>query len=334
MKSADKPRKNPSEKSDGFLVAQDQRKRLAERLRAEDAEDLALMLDGCGQTMRLRCACCGHAKEVEQRCRKRWCPVCCRKIAAERVAKYTYAVARMQWPLFVTLTVANSLEAWEGIKRLKSAWGKMKRRKWFQACDVKGGITAIEITNKGSGWHPHLHSVIDCRWLAVATPRPQRGETAEGWDLKKKSAKAELDAEWASVTKQVTASTFIKRLDRLDLREVLKYAADPGTLLGEEGNVSELIRAIDKFRMVQPFGSCMGISAEIEQLAAEDYNGKPCPSCEGRAWMPVMVIERQGHEARELWRPKAPRKRTQEDRVLEAVQKAQLELSPWGYTQS
>lgn len=289
---------NPTTPNVGFERAKQDRQKLIVRLHEEGDEELAALLTRCGQTMKLRCTCCSALKAVEVRCEKRWCPVCARKIAAARVAKYTYAVARMQWPLFLTLTVQNSIDAWEGIRRMKSCWGKMRRTKWFKACDVKGGITAMEITNKGSGWHPHLHTVIDCRWLAVRTPRPQRGDSAESIRLKCSSAKAELDAEWAKVTKQVTASTYVKRTDRLDLRELLKYAADPGTLSNEQGRISELIRAIDKFRMVQPFGHCMGISAEIEALAAEDHVTKPCAGCGGSSWLPELTIERPNRPQR------------------------------------
>jgi hypothetical protein len=330
MSAPDRP-SDDADKKAGFRAAQAARGALLERLMGEGAEELAARLRLCGQTLDLRCKCCGQKKTVERRCERRWCPVCARKIAAERVARYTYAVARMEWPLFLTLTVVNSLEAWEGIKRLKSCWGKMRRRKWFLGCQVAGGITAIEITNQGRGWHPHLHSVIDCRWLAVDTPRPMRGDSRERVAEKCRSAKAELDAEWARVTMQPTASTYVKRLPRLDLREVLKYSVDPGTLLGEEGRISELIDAIDKFRMVQPFGSCMGIAAEIAQLAAEDYEAAVCPKCASAAWEPVLVVTRGDAAPREMWRPQTPTPRKDAARVQAAMDAAQLKLSAWGY---
>lgn len=301
-----KPEARDVKENKGHAKAKAQRAMLEARLREEGADDLADKLKGCGMTLVLECSCCHLRKEVEVRCERRWCPVCARKIAAERVARYTFAVARMEWPLFVTLTVANQVEAWEGIKKLKASWGKMRRTKWFKRCQVVGGITAIEITNRGKGWHPHLHSIIDCRWLAVATPRPQRGDTKAVIKAKCKAAKAELDHEWAKCCQQLTASTYVKRSDRLNLREVLKYCADPGTLLNEHGVISELIRAIDKFRMVQPFGSCMGISAMIRELAESEMQPKPCAYCEANSWRPAMTIERPAKGY--TYSPRAPDK--------------------------
>jgi hypothetical protein len=127
------------------------------------------------------------------------------------------------------------------------------------------------------------------------------------------------------------ASVKVKRTTGEILTEVLKYAADPGTLLAEDGRVCELIRAIDKFRLVQPFGTCMGIGAEIRQLAAENREGGTCPTCQTSAWRPVLVLERKGHEAREMWRPQTPKPRQEAAKVAAAVANVQLQLSAWGY---
>lgn len=300
----------PREPSKAHLEACRKRGQLEERLREEGADDLAERLAKCSKKLVLVCQCCGARKEVEQRCERRWCPVCARKIAAERVARYSYAVERMQWPLFVTLTVTNSLDAWEGLRRLKAAWGRMRRLKWFRDCQVKGGITAIEITNKGRGWHPHLHSVIDCRWLAVSTPAPQRGDSPAMIATRCKQAKAELDAAWSRACRQPTASTYVKRTAQAIIAEVLKYAVDPGTLVHEEGRISDLIRAIDKYRMVQPFGHCLGIGALIKAQAAAERPPKNCESCGKDAWAPSDALAEMLSRPTKVWVPTARLRKT------------------------
>lgn len=281
--STRKPR-GEHKSSSAHLQATAARQRLIVRLHEEGAEDLAEILQSCGVLIQLRCTGCGRIRPVESRCEKRWCPVCMRRIAAERVARYSFAVERMQWPLFVTLTVRNSLEAWAGLRHLKSSWGRMRRSKWFKKCSVRGGVTAIEITNRGNGWHPHLHSVIDCRWLAVSVPPPQKGDTRTCIAAKCATAKAELDAEWAKCTRQATASTYVKRTSQEILREVLKYSVDPGSLAATEGRISELIRAMDKFRLVQPFGNCMGIGPMIREMERASRIEKACEDCGETHW--------------------------------------------------
>lgn len=74
-------------------------------------------------------------------------------------------------PVHVTLTIPNSKNVSEGVERLKMAWKGMidKRRKALAGtrghnpiewCKVEGGIRSVEVTNKGKGWHPHIHALV------------------------------------------------------------------------------------------------------------------------------------------------------------------------------
>ena len=90
-------------------------------------------------------------------------------------------------PVFMTLTVKNGDDLKERFNHLKDSFTTMQtaRRKWLkrgnghnELCKAHGIVFAYEITNKGKGWHPHLHMVLlvddwidrdklSSEWLAI-----------------------------------------------------------------------------------------------------------------------------------------------------------------------
>lgn len=275
-------------------MARSQRTRLEARLRAESRHDLADRLRDCGLPVRLVCQCCGVMKEVEKRCDRRWCPVCQRAIAAARVARYRYAAARMTWPLFVTLTIPNSERAWDGLRRIRAAFGRFRRTRFWNNAQIAGGVASIEITNRGRGWHPHLHSLMDCRWLAVDTTPPYKGDDELVIRSKCVAAQAELAAAWAACIREPAGIVWVTRASGGATVEVLKYAADPGTMLESEGSLGELIDAIDQHRLISTWGNCYGIGRLVRELAAEDRAPRPCDACGKAAWTTYELAMRNG----------------------------------------
>jgi hypothetical protein len=288
-----------------------ERDELIARLDAEGADDLADKLRGCGQPLNLVCTCCGEIKTVKTRCKRKWCPTCARSIAAKRVSRYNAAVDAMQWPLFVTLTVPNTADLEiSAIKGLRRAYGKMKLQGWWQRA-VLGGVTSVEITNIGNGWHPHLHSVIDCRWLAVKTPPPKPFESRKALLARFKAAGKEVAARWAKCNGVPQANIDIKRAysDRrlpeegkvsdTIAREVLKYSVKASDLLKCVEPIAPLINLLDRCRLVSSFGSCYG-----SRLTVPDDMRMPteCDKCHARGGMMLestvdKLISIQAHES-------------------------------------
>ena len=198
---------------------------LRARLREEGASELLAKLAQCQQPLTLKCLSCGETKSVLQRCKRKWCPCCAKNLAALRSEELGYIVARMKWPLFVTLTMRNvSEKPWLAVRKLRRAFGKLRHRKLWKS-RTRGGVAAVEITNEGKGWHPHLHAVIDCAWLAWKTPRPGPRSSPEVWKERCQQAAEELSKTWAKLLDQETASVRVKRADRLTIaKEVLKYS--------------------------------------------------------------------------------------------------------------
>lgn len=265
----------------------EERTRLMERLDAEGEYDLAGILERCGEPLKLHCVCCGAIKTVEKACRKRWCPVCARKISAKRVGKYAGAVARMQWPLFVTLTRPNVRTiTLDTIKEMRRAYRKLRQRQWWER-KVVGGIASVEITNRGKGWHPHIHSILDCRWLAKTVPPPKATDTRAGMAAKFKAAASEVGTEWAHAMGLKRASVHVKRaFTSRDIGphsgnnesiavEVLKYSVKPTDLIESAEPIGELIHLLGAARLVSSFGSMHG-----RKLDEDDASDEPRPSCE------------------------------------------------------
>ena len=251
---------------------------LEERLRGEGGHKFADMLAKCGQPVRLVCCACGEKSIAESRCKKRWCPSCAYFIAAERVAKYKQAAEAFQWPLFVTLTMRNTIDA-DGLKLMKKAWGKLRRRKLI-ASRVRSGIVGFEMTNKGQGWHPHCHALLDCEWLALHVPPPVRTDSKEIKANKCRAAAEELGTLWARIVGQETASVHVRRGDAAALVEVLKYSVKGSDLIECTDRATDLIEVMQGMRLITTFGEIRKqIPDEDPEQEEDEPQGCGCKNC-------------------------------------------------------
>lgn len=249
-----------------------ERSALAERLRREGADDLAQKLDNCGVPLRLVCTCCGNRKSVEMQCRRRWCPACAWVVQRERLEKYQAAANQMQWPLFITLTMPNRPDA-ECIREIRGHWSKLRRRKLI-VDRIKGGLNTIEITNKGNGWHPHLHVLADCQWLALHTPPPQFRDSAAVKRQKYDHARLELSALWCQIIKSpVGVVSALRKPPGECIAYALKYAVKGSDLIESPDPIADLIRVLSRSRMLSTFGALHGL------VAADDEEERPAVAC-------------------------------------------------------
>jgi hypothetical protein len=273
-----------------FLMARKYRARILQRLEEEEEDDLANKLRKCGDEVRIHCTGCGHVHTAERRCSLKWCPVCQRKRATQRALRYERAATEMQWPMHVTLTRANVDAIGAGdIAALRAAFKQLRRREIWRK-NVVGGITSIELTNTGKGWHPHVHVLADCEWLAIDTPSPKKWHSRAHKKQLYKRAQQELHAEWCSCIGQMLSSIAVRRCDGVTaVREVLKYAVKGSDLADSPDAIGPAIRAISAGRLCTPFGSLYG---KRLVSAAEKKPPLPCPKCTAvGAWMPEFVVD-------------------------------------------
>lgn len=123
-------------------------------------------------------------------CRKHLlCPMCAIRRGSKMLKAYLdkYETVRADnphlKPYLITLTVKNGDDLSERIFHLRNSMRKMtqSRRnsisgkiKPVQFSLSQGGFHSIEVTNKGEGWHPHVHMI----WLCGSEP-DQRALSAE-----------------------------------------------------------------------------------------------------------------------------------------------------------
>lgn len=238
------------------------RDRLISKLVDEGENSLAAKLAKCGQKLALTCTCCGRERVVYTRCDLKWCPSCQSRLAARTVERFAAAVEKMSWPTLVTLTVKNysrSEAKVPFVRNVRAAFTRLRRLRWWKRA-VRGGVACIEVTNKGKGWHPHIHALIDCRWLAVTEPAPGRASDGQ-IKLKGKRACREVSQQWELCVKR-KGSVHVRRVyssDNGDIRkglmEVSKYSVKGSDLVLIKVPVGTLIRQIAASRLTVSWGT-------------------------------------------------------------------------------
>ena len=184
------------------------------------------------------------------------CPLCAIRRGAKLLGAY---LARFEAlvaadpslkPYLLTVTVKNGPDLAERFEHLRRGWRLLRKRR-SRARDkgvlrqVAGAVTSFEFTNRGEGWHPHLHSIV----LARSEP-----------------SQAALQAEWH----QTTGDSFI-----VDVRpfteaegpvggflEVFKYAVKFGDLTPEDRWTA--FQVLRGRRLLSSFGCFRGIDPPDE----------------------------------------------------------------------
>ena len=273
-------------------------------LRETGNDDLADILQKCEQPLALVCICCGGRKVVETRCKKRWCPVCARKLAAEKVARYKGVIDHMISPLFVTLTERSSENAFAAIRGLRKSFSRFRRTRWWNSLEIAGGVIGMEITWTKNGFHPHIHALVDCPWLAIETRKPQPGMRKEEVKLLCQQAQRELSMAWAKCLDQEQAIVWVGRAKEGTEREVLKYSVKPAELIKMGEKAGEIIRAMIGVRLVSGFGSCYGKVKEWSEEDKERPHNPELDCCQHPQLLPEAAIA----TGKGIWKP--PPKRT------------------------
>lgn len=98
----------------------------------------------------------------QSRCKSRACPHCSIIRGHEVEKKIQNLIKHCDAPKLLTLTLKSSNKPLhQQLEHLKSSFTKIRRTKQWKT-KIKGGLSVLEITwNPSSGWHPHLHCIID-----------------------------------------------------------------------------------------------------------------------------------------------------------------------------
>jgi len=255
------------------------RQRLIDRLDEEGEFKHADRLRRCGEMIPLTCTQCGHGKVAFRRCDLKHCPSCAPLLAHRAVTRYDPICTTFSAPLFVTFTVKNFTGSSTGIRDLRRAFTAIRRQRWWKRA-VRGGVCQFELTNKGKGWHPHGHALIDCAWLAITVPRPPHGCSDDKWKRAARAAVAEV-AEQFTLAIGRPASLKVRRKGLNEaasaaLKEVLKYSLKPDALEKVKGNIGPALDELSKTRNLVSWGSAY----RNETLRKQKPKSCACEQCE------------------------------------------------------
>lgn len=103
------------------------------------------------------------------------CPFCARARGAKLVEKQLERTSQVMAdnpkliPAMLTLTVKNGPDLLERFNHLVGSFRKLQKRRrdwnekargWTEFAKINGAVFSVEFTNKGNGWHPHLHAFV------------------------------------------------------------------------------------------------------------------------------------------------------------------------------
>jgi len=195
---------------------------------------------------------CGCGKAVPVTCGVRLCPHCEKKRGNRLFKTVERLFKGMKDPRFITLTVPNSAHI-DGdlIDALREMFVKLRHLKRFQGY-VDGGFYVIEITNRGKGWHPHIHALVDGRYY------PQ----------------AQLSEDWQSCGGGLRVD--IRPADQKGVMELCWYMVKGSQFFDSPSMVRALYEAIHGKRLAGAFGCCFN---QFNEIRREEKEEKKKPDC-------------------------------------------------------
>ena len=194
------------------------------------------------------------------------CPVCAIRRGARMLKAYLerFEVVQVERPelrpYLVTLTVRNGDDLAERFRHLRAAMRALfeRRRNALKGLTASefalsaGGFHSIEVTNKGKGWHPHVHMV----WMCHEAPS---GEA--------------LAAEWHAITGDSHVVDVRPISDPVTgFLEVCKYAVKFSDLA-----LPDLLEAFDRLsgqRLIDSHGCFRGVVVP-DTLTDDPLDGLP-----------------------------------------------------------
>ena len=137
------------------------------------------MTDDRHPFLTLNCSHCGHALKVKLGCGDRTCPSCRKKWFGYHFGTILEIVSKWKAVYFMTLTLRNIPDReWSRghVRDLRANFGKLRHR--FKT--ILGGFYCVQTTNRGKGWHLHLHVLFDGSYIHQAALSKAWAEITSG----------------------------------------------------------------------------------------------------------------------------------------------------------
>lgn len=107
------------------------------------------------------CDNCGHQHHIPLFCQDKLCSFCRKRLYGQTIRRYKEVMQGSKSLRFLTLTIVNHDQLLKSdFDRLRYYWKRLYSLKAIKS-RIKGGLYVIEVTNKGNGWHIHMHIIIE-----------------------------------------------------------------------------------------------------------------------------------------------------------------------------
>lgn len=206
---------------------------------------------------------CGHClwqKKVYLSCGDRTCPDCRKRFFGRHFEIIAKALKDRGPLISLTLTKKNVYhnDLRYEIRKLRQAF-----RVLIKALGYSGGIYIIHITNKGRGWHIHIHCLAQGPW----------------------HSQDRISRLWYDLTG--SKIVWIRRVDQAGLKKALRYllsemigkpAIEPGAVkvYNEEMRGVRLVQGFGIIRLKKPLSCCPVCGGKLFALEYLSYDYRVC----------------------------------------------------------
>lgn len=189
----------------------------------------------------------GNPSVSLMRCRDRLCPLCSRFTARRTSARVEHVIGEWDQCRHLTLTLESSEEPLgKQIDLLLASFRRLRQRGFWKKV-VRGGIGTMEITYNRSTdrWHPHLHVLLDGRYVSHSI----------------------ISDEWS----KVTGGSFIVYIQathskRDAARYIAKYVSKPSEMENlPPSRTVELALALSGRRTMITFGTAHNVGLPVRE---------------------------------------------------------------------
>ena len=233
--------------------------KLSQALRERGHEGWADSLERCGEeAYRLVCERCGFTVTIRHHCKLKACPSCASLRAFHIQKRYLKAINQFKEPKLWTLTIRSTKQLRHGVRKIREAFTKLRRRKPFNRL-LKGGIYAIEANPHEDGtWNVHIHILCEAKYI------PQHY----------------LSRVW----QEITGDSYVVDVRRAyspkkGLKYLLEYLAKGPANTKNPWPVEAIVRyleVLEGVRLIQVFGVLLGSGEEEGEFR--------CPICGESMW--------------------------------------------------
>jgi len=227
------------------------------------------------------CQGCGSVGWCLNHCGMRVCPDCAGRMKGKLLAKYQKGVDQLSdfyksRLKLVTLTLKNVPDLrgpdYNIISQIKEAFYRLRYRPVLRK-KIYGGVYGVEATNKGRGWHVHIHALICSQFIRDACEEMKQAKNSREEKILEREKCAHCKSKclrrlWQEETGSSVVD--IKKADTEAIVEIIGYIAKPLST-----NNAELL--VDWWEVMRnrPFLKPFGCFYDMRKLKAS----LTCPWC-------------------------------------------------------